>query len=108
MLLENLPYHASSILSFVTDLLVGVLALQMWMTKGSKGFLILAVSCVFFFIGSVYDYATGLVEYGFFRWPLEGWTTYFAYLTITFIWMAAQITFVIAVVQIAREYRAKG
>ena len=107
MIPENLPYHFSGIASIVADIWIGVLAVHLWRTRASKGFLFLAVACALFLIGSVYVYLVGLAQYGFFQWPLDGPATYRAYLLTSFISIAAQILFVVSMVRIANEYKAK-
>lgn len=104
---ENFPYHFSAIASIVADIWVGILALRVWKARGSKGFFYLAVTCGLFLVGSVYGYLVGLAEYGFFQWPLDDRGTYRAYLLTSFISLASQIVFIVAIIRIIREYLAK-
>jgi hypothetical protein len=81
---ENLPYHFSALASIVADVWVGILSLAVWNKKKIRGFLVLAIACAMFLVGSVYGYFAGLTEYGILQWPLDALDTYRVYLTTSF------------------------
>ncbi len=100
---ESLPFHFASIASIIADVWVGLVAAGVYRVTKEKGWLFLSIGCALFLVGSAYSYLFGLAEFGLLEWPFNDGDTLRAYYMTSFISIASQMCFVMAVVLIAKQ-----